>query len=95
MISKLFNVWKYALGSYSDEKTEPYDNYITIIRSVIFISYLITNCFIVAGVIRHWNTNNVRQRCYQSSPKEIKTNQERLEETWYAYEKERQNTNHT
>ncbi len=95
MISKLFNVWKYALGSYSDEKTEPYDNYITIIRSVIFISYLTTNCFIVAGVIKHWNNNNERQRCYQSSPKEIKTNQERLEETWYAYEKERQNTNHT
>ena len=95
MISKLFNVWKYALGSYSDEKTKPYDNFITIILSIIFISYLTTNCFIVAGVIKHWNNNNERQRCYQSSPKEIKTNQERLEETWYAYEKERQNTNHT
>ncbi len=52
---KLWRVWKYALGSFSDEKTEPYDNYVIIIRSVIFFSYLITNCFIISGVIRHWN----------------------------------------
>tara|TARA_R100000742_G_C4276946_1_gene98397 strand:- start:360 stop:626 length:267 start_codon:yes stop_codon:yes gene_type:complete len=88
MISKLFNVWKYALGSYSDEKTKPYDNYITIIRSIIFISYLTTNCFIVAGVIKHWNNNN-GQSCNQRAFKEAQTNQERFEETWYAYEKER------
>ena len=25
------------------------------IRTFIFITYLVTNCFIVAGVIRHWN----------------------------------------
>lgn len=25
------------------------------IRITIFLSYMITNCFIVAGVIRHWN----------------------------------------
>ena len=54
-MDKLWKVWKYALGSFSDEKTEPYDNYVIIIRSVIFFSYLITNCFIISGVIRHWN----------------------------------------
>ncbi len=54
-MKKLWRVWKYALGSFSDEKTEPYDNYIVLVRSVIFISYLITNCFIISGVIRHWN----------------------------------------
>ena len=54
-MDKLWRVWKYALGSFSDEKTEPYDNYVIIIRSVIFFSYLITNCFIISGVIRHWN----------------------------------------
>jgi len=72
MISKIYNIWKYSLGSYSDDKTKPYDHYITIIRSIIFISYLTTNCFIVAGVIKHYNTDG--QRCNQSSPKEIKTN---------------------
>ena len=52
-------VWKYALGSFSDEKTEPYDNYVVMVRSIIFVSYLVTNCFITAGVIRHWNDNTM------------------------------------
>jgi len=25
------------------------------VRTFIFVTYLITNCFIVAGVIRHWD----------------------------------------
>ena len=25
------------------------------VRLVIVLSYIITNCFIIAGVIRHWN----------------------------------------
>ena len=54
-MKKLWRIWKYALGSFSDEKTKRYDNYIVLVRSVIFISYLITNCFIISGVIRHWN----------------------------------------
>ncbi len=54
-MTRLLRTWKYALGSFSDEKTEPYDNYIVLVRTFIFFSYLITNCFITAGVIRHWN----------------------------------------
>ena len=53
-MKKAWRIWKYALGSFSDEKTEPYDNYIVLVRSIIFVSYLVTNCFITAGVIRHW-----------------------------------------
>ena len=52
---RLWRVWKYALGSFSDEKTKEYDNPVLIVRSLIFVSYLITNCFIISGVIRHWN----------------------------------------
>ena len=48
-------VWKYALGSFSDDRTKEYDNYVVVVRTVIFVSYLITNCFIISGVIRHWN----------------------------------------
>ena len=86
MIYKIINVWKYALGSFSDDKTKPYDNYIVIIRSIIFFSYLITNCFIVSGVIRHWQTNNVRQTCYQTASEEIKRDKERSQErpNWYT-----------
>ena len=52
---KLWEIWKYALGSFSDDRTKEYDNYVVVVRTVIFISYLITNCFIISGVIRHWN----------------------------------------
>ena len=52
---KLWKIWKYSLGSFSDDKTEPYDNYVAIIRTSIFVSYMVTNAFIVSGVIRHWN----------------------------------------
>ena len=54
-LSKFWEIWKYALGSFSDEKTKEYDNTVLIIRSIIFLTYLITNCFIISGVIRHWN----------------------------------------
>ena len=56
-MKKILRVWKYALGSFSDEKTERYDNAIVVIRSLVFFSYLITNFFIIAGVIRHWDSN--------------------------------------
>ena len=52
---KLWRIWKYSLGSFSDDKTKPYDNYVAIIRSIIFVSLLTTNMAIVSGVIRHWN----------------------------------------
>jgi hypothetical protein len=52
---KIWQIWKYSLGSFSDDKTKPYDNYVAIIRSIIFVSLLTTNFFIVSGVIRHWN----------------------------------------
>ena len=55
MAKKIWTIWKYALGSFSDDKTRSYDNVIAITRTFIFISYLITNCFIISGVIRHWN----------------------------------------
>ena len=47
-------IWKYALGSFSDDQTKEYDNYVLIVRTFIFITYFITNCFIISGVIRHW-----------------------------------------
>jgi len=57
MIHEVWKVWKYSLGSFNDSTTKKYDNYIVIVRSIIFISYLVTNCFITAGVIRHWDSS--------------------------------------
>ena len=59
---KLWEIWKYALGSFSDTKTAKYDNAVCIVRSIIFVSYLVTNCFITAGVIRHWGDNKPSPR---------------------------------
>ncbi|BCU99260.1 MAG: hypothetical protein CM15mV26_1020 [uncultured marine virus] len=54
-MSKIWLIWKYSLGSFSDTKTENYDNYVAIIRTIILVGYMITNGFIVSGVIRHWD----------------------------------------
>ena len=62
-------IWKYALGSFSDDRTKEYDNHVLVVRSVIFFTYLITNCFIISGVIRHWNANEPKENisCDRSS----------------------------
>ena len=52
---QIWTTWKYTLGSFSDTKTENYDDRIAIIRTCIFVSYMVTNFFITSGVIRHWN----------------------------------------
>tara|TARA_B100001113_G_scaffold315225_1_gene281311 strand:- start:24 stop:284 length:261 start_codon:yes stop_codon:yes gene_type:complete len=55
---EFWKIWKYALGSFHDETTKNYDDIICVIRSFIFLQLVITNCFIIAGNIRHWNKNN-------------------------------------
>jgi len=65
---RMWRIWKYALGSFSDEKTRRYDNYVVLVRTFIFISYLITNCFIISGVIRHWNNVPTERLPIQSEP---------------------------
>ena len=50
-------VWKWfamALGEKAS-KCDKESDVVARIRAVIFLTYLITNCFIIAGVIRHWN----------------------------------------
>ena len=50
----MWRLWCYALGKKEGRSKLDADN-IAIIRTIILLSYLITNCFIVAGVIRHWD----------------------------------------
>ena len=52
-IKKLWRIWAKALGEKSGASNEEADR-IAIIRTVIVLSYIITNSFIIAGVIRHW-----------------------------------------
>jgi hypothetical protein len=50
----MWRLWAKALGEKASENNGEADR-IAIIRSLIVISYFITNMFIIAGVIRHWN----------------------------------------
>jgi hypothetical protein len=50
----MWRLWAKALGEKAHKKDCVADK-VAGIRTVIFATYLITNCFIVAGVIRHWN----------------------------------------
>ena len=68
-MQRILKIWKYALGSFCDDKTEPYDNYVVCIRTLIFVSYMVTNFFIVAGVIRHWNNNVTDQKSHITNPR--------------------------
>ena len=48
--------WAKAIGEKASKCDKESDK-IAVIRTLIFATYLITNCFIVAGVIRQWNNS--------------------------------------
>jgi hypothetical protein len=61
--------WAKALGEKAS-KCDKESDHIAIIRTVIFSTYLITNCFIIAGVIRHWNKNEIPGYLLQEQEKQ-------------------------
>lgn len=50
----MWRLWAKSLGEKAHKKDRVADQ-IALIRTIIFATYLITNIFICAGVIRHWN----------------------------------------
>jgi hypothetical protein len=48
-----WKVWAKALGEKAHHNDKFADR-VAIIRTIIVLSYLVTNGFIIAGVIRHW-----------------------------------------
>ncbi len=50
----MWKLWCLALGEKASKKNNEAD-YVAIVRTIIFLSYLATNIFIISGVIRHWN----------------------------------------
>jgi len=50
----MWRIWAKALGQKEGRDEREADS-VAIIRTFILLTYLITNCFIVAGVIRHWD----------------------------------------
>ena len=48
-----WNIWAKALGdkAHADDR---FADKVAIIRTLVVLFYIVTNCFIIAGVIRHW-----------------------------------------
>jgi hypothetical protein len=53
MLKCIWHVWAKALGQKEGKTNKEADN-IALIRTFIVLFYIITNCFIIAGVIKHW-----------------------------------------
>jgi hypothetical protein len=52
-MKNFWRLWANALGAKAG-KTDGEADMVAVIRTVIVLSYLVTNLFIIAGVIRHW-----------------------------------------
>lgn len=52
----IWRLWAKALGEKAG-KNDRESDIIAIVRTFIFLTYLITNIAIVANAIRHWNDN--------------------------------------
>lgn len=51
---KLWTVWKYAIGSFSDEQTEEYDNSVALARTFIVGINVLCAMMIMANIIKNW-----------------------------------------
>ncbi len=54
MRDKIWTVWKYTIGSFSDEKTAEFDNIVALIRTFIVFVSVITCFFIMANIVHNW-----------------------------------------
>jgi hypothetical protein len=52
-MKQFWKLWAKALGEKASTNDQEADR-VAFIRTVIVLTYIVTNCFIVAGVIRHW-----------------------------------------
>ena len=53
-MQKFWRLWANAIGNKVGITNREADIVATI-RTIIVLIYIITNCFIVAGIIKHWN----------------------------------------
>ena len=51
----MWKIWCKALGQKEGKNNREADA-VAVIRTLILLGYMITNSFIMAGVVRHWNS---------------------------------------
>ena len=61
-MNKIWRIWAKALGAKEGKDDREADT-IACIRTLIFVSYLVTNVAIVANAVRHWNDIDYQQSC--------------------------------
>lgn len=49
----MWRLWAKALGSKASDSDRESDK-VAFVRTIIVLIYIITNLFIIAGIIRHW-----------------------------------------
>ena len=54
MKGKVWTVWKYTIGSFSDEKTAEYDNIVAILRTLIVLVNVVCAFFIMTNIVHNW-----------------------------------------
>jgi hypothetical protein len=63
-----WRLWCKAMGQKASDCDKESD-VVAIIRTFIFITYLITNIAIVANAVRHWNDNEFSNQGFTTHPK--------------------------
>ena len=63
----MWKIWCKALGQKEGKSNREADA-VAVIRTLILLGYMVTNSFIMAGVVRHWNSVD----CVVNDTKEIK-----------------------
>ena len=53
-MKKIWTVWKFAIGSFSDERTKEHDNPVAILRTIIVAINVLTCLIIIANIIHNW-----------------------------------------
>jgi hypothetical protein len=76
----LWRLWSKSIGEKASQCDKESDK-IAVIRTVIFLTYLITNAFIVAGVIRHWNSETIQIEIHEIPSSLSKTKKEDVLQT--------------
>jgi hypothetical protein len=66
-MASLWRLWAKALGEKASRCSAESDR-VAIIRTFILLSYVLTNTFIIAGVVRHWNSDLPLPGLYLAQP---------------------------
>ena len=66
----LWRIWAKALGEKAS-KCDRESDYVAMLRTFIFLTYLVTNIAIVANAMRHWNDINYQNKSMLDSKDEL------------------------